>query len=589
MNCFEIGKPTNLFLGYYNTWTEELFDATETDEDNTTTEAATEDSVSEMSPGGPHIEFGVSTGGLDFMSSQNIEFGYDDDDDSESESDDEDDESGSFNSQAVDGNGKGLTLDLKRIRSNSRYQKPFRTMLYISMEYCEKRTLRDLIKRGLQKETDEIWRLFRQILEGMNHIHSLNVVHRDLKPENIFIDAASNVRIGDFGLATSGQYSEKSSSSTTHVSGDMTRSIGTAFYIAPEIKSSVAGTYTSKVDMYSLGMIFFEMCYRPLVPGMDRALVGEDLRKKEPKLPADFDITEKAVQADIVLSLLNHSPKERPTSAELLHGGKLPMQMESETIRQALASLTDSRSPYYQKLMTALFTIPPIQAKDFAWDMGTVNHSANDLLLQGLVKQKLISIFRHHGAVETPRSVLFPKSSHYGPNAVQLLDQNGTLVQLPFDLTLPHARFIAKQEPSVQRSFSFGPVFRDKQSGGQPQMFGEVDFDIVSLDTLDLALKEAEVIKVLDEIVGSFPSLATTTMCFHLNHSDLLGLIFDFCRIESGIRTAVADTLSKLNVQSYGWQKIRVELRSPLIGVSATSVDDLQKFDFRGRSLYMFG
>ena len=100
--------------------------------------------------------------------------------------------------------------------------------------------------------------------------------------------------------------------------------------------------------------------------------------------------------------------------------------------------------------MNALFSRPIKQAKDFAWDMGTPNPSASDLLLQGLVKQKLVSIFRHHGAVETPRSVLFPRSAHYGPNAVQLLDPNGTLVQLPYDLTLSHARAIAKHEPSVR-------------------------------------------------------------------------------------------------------------------------------------------
>src|SRR5271156_701278 len=99
--------------------------------------------------------------------------------------------------------------------------------------------------------------------------------------------------------------------------------------------------------------------------------------------------------------------------------------MESETIRQTLAGLADSRSPYYHKMMNALFSRPIKQAKDFAWDMGNVNPSASDLLLQGLVKQKLVSIFRHHGAVETPRSVIFPRSAHYGPNAVQLLDPNG--------------------------------------------------------------------------------------------------------------------------------------------------------------------
>lgn len=333
--------------------------------------------------------------------------------------------------------------------------------------------------------------------------------------------------------------------------------------------------------MYSLGIIFFEMCYPP-VEGMARAKVMEGLRQKQPVLPNDFDAKDKPVQTDIILSLLNHSPKDRPSSAELLQSGKLPVQIESETIRQTLAGLSDSRSPYYHKMMSALFSRPIQPAKDYAWDMGMINYRASDLLLQGLVKQKLISIFRHHGAVETPRSALFPRSSLYGNNAVQLLDPNGTLVQLPYDLTLPHARVIAKHEPQVQRSFAFGNVFRDRHDGGQPQTFGEVDFDIVSTDSLDLALKEAETIKVLDEIVTSIPSLASVQMCFHINHSDLLGLIFEFCGIEPSTRQATADTLSKLNIQQWTWQKIRAELRSPLVGLSGTSVDDLQRFDFRG-------
>ncbi|RDW70020.1 putative cpc-3 protein [Coleophoma crateriformis] len=571
---------------YYNTWTEEVLDGSET-EDDTTEDAITEQSPSELSHGtGPNIDFGASTGGLDFMSSSGfpqVEFGYDSDSGSEEEDDDLDRESTSPDDEVANGGSAGNQLVLNRTKSSSRFQRPFKTILYISMEYCEKRTLRDLIKRGLYKDNDEIWRLFRQVLEGLVHIHGLNVVHRDLKPENIFIDGASNVRIGDFGLATSGQYSvvDRNSSAAIHISGDLTRSVGTATYVAPEVRSAAGGVYSSKVDMYSLGIIFFEMCYRPVTTGMERDVVVKGLRQKEPALPSDFETTEKAVQTDIILSLIVHSPKERPSSAELLHSGKLPVQMESETIRQTLAGLSDSRSPYYHKMMSALFSRPTKQAKDVAWDMSTTNPSAADLLLQGIVRRKLISIFRRHGAVETPRSVLFPRSGHYGPNAVQLLDPTGTLLQLPYDLTLPHARAIAKQEPAVQKSFAFGQVYRDRHDGGQPQTFGEVDFDIVSADSLDLALKEAEVIKVLDEVVLGFPALGSTQMCFHLNHSDLLTLIFDFCRIEPGVRQAVAETLSKLNVQHWTWQKIRTELRSPLIGVSATSVDDLQRFDFR--------
>jgi translation initiation factor 2-alpha kinase 4 len=404
--------PTNpiLFPGYYNTWTEEVFDPSEADDDTTSIDAAmNEQSLSELSPGmGPNIEFGTSTGGLDFMSNSGypqIEFGYDDASDAIEDSDEEDEDSTSSNQNAHDGVKNRYELALKRSRSSSRYHRPFRTVLYISMEYCDKRTLRDLIKRGLYKDIDDTWRLFRQILEGLAHIHNLNIVHRDLKPENIFIDSTSSVKIGDFGLATSGQYSsvEKTHSSSHAMSTDITRSIGTPFYVAPEVSSSSGGSYTSRVDMYSLGVIFFEMCYRPLIPGMDRASVGEKLRAKTPSLPKDFDEEGKPMQTDIMYSLLSHNPKERPSSSELLQGGKLPVQMESETIRRALAGLTDSESPYYQKMMSALFATTNKQAKDFAWDLEIVkdatNRNASYLLLQSLVKQKLVSIFRHHGYV----------------------------------------------------------------------------------------------------------------------------------------------------------------------------------------------
>jgi translation initiation factor 2-alpha kinase 4 len=450
------------------------------------------------------------------------------------------------------------------------------------MEYCERRTLRDLIKRGISKDGEEIWRILRQIIEGLAHIHGLNVVHRDLKPENVFIDGAVNVRIGDFGLATSGHYSapDKVISGHAHGSHNMTTSVGTFYYVAPEVRSAV-GTYNSKVDMYSLGIILFEMCYPP-VEGMERAKVLQGIRQKQPLLPSDFNIAERKMQAEIILSLVDHNPKDRPSSSGLLQSGKLPIQMESETIRQTLAGLSDPKSPYYQKMMAALFSRPMSQAEDFAWDMdGSSNPGVQDLMLQSIVKQKLMSIFRRHGALECPRPCLLPRSGHYGPNTVQLLDPSGTLVQLPYDLTLPFARQIAKNAPSLGRSFTFGNVFRDK-SGRQPQSFGEVDFDIVS-DSLDLALKDAEVIKVLDEIVIGFPSLAATQMCFHINHSDLLNLIFDFCKIDQSIRSSVAEVLSKLNIQQWTWQKIRNELRSPLIGVSVTCLDELQHFDFRGK------
>lgn len=74
--------------------------------------------------------------------------------------------------------------------------------MYIQMEFCEKSTLRTAIDRGLHEDQERVWRLFREIVEGLEHIHKQGMIHRDLKPVNIFLDSNDHVKIGDFGLAT---------------------------------------------------------------------------------------------------------------------------------------------------------------------------------------------------------------------------------------------------------------------------------------------------------------------------------------------------------------------------------------------------
>lgn len=98
------------------------------------------------------------------------------------------------------------------------------------------------------------------MLEGLVHIHGLNIVHRDLKPENIFIglglDGVHNVKIGDFGLATTGNFTVDKAVSANAESTDLTRSVGTSYYVAPEVRRQSNGSYTSKVDVGTAISIF---------------------------------------------------------------------------------------------------------------------------------------------------------------------------------------------------------------------------------------------------------------------------------------------------------------------------------------------
>ncbi|KZM19461.1 Non-specific serine/threonine protein kinase [Ascochyta rabiei] len=575
---------------YYTAWPEEDSGSNpDLSDDDSAFDSDDSASHSDVSPGGTRsVTYSRSTGGLDFISSNGykIEFG------SDVGSDEDDDGAVVFGSDSEDGTGTASAGPLspmvrKRTASGTFAARSTRSILYIQMEFCEKQTLRDLIRKGLYDDPEEYWRLFRQILEGLAHIHGHTIIHRDLKPDNIFIDMAKVPKIGDFGLATSGQYQKtdsKVSNGNQDGGGDMTRSVGTALYVAPELSSTVAGTYNEKVDMYSMGIIFFEMCY-PLGTAMERDKEIRILRERKHALPSEFETPQKSLQGSIIRSLISHRPSERPSCAELLRTGKVPVQMEDEAVKEALKALSDRNSPHYAKMMTALFSQKPdTQAKDYTWDMGATAQTikANDVLLQNLVKDRLAMVFRSHGAVEVQRQLLLPWSDHYTDNnVVKLFDPSGTLVQLPYDLILPHARSIGRGAPFLEKTFTIGQVYRDNYTGGAPMSSGEADFDILSYDTLDLALKEAQVLKVVDEVIDEFPSLRSTQMCFHINHSNLLEIIMDFCRISVPQRPAVKAVLSKLNIGKNNWQTIRNELRSSDIGISSTSLDDLARFDWR--------
>ena len=127
------------------------------------------------------------------------------------------------------------------------------------MEFCRNRTLKEAIYCSEINDEQQAKRMFHQIVEGVSHIHSQGIIHRDLKPANIFIGDNCSIKIGDFGLSTTTlekvnvmeDFNEKSTQTT---------GLGTPFYIAPELLDGSVEHYDQSVDMFSLGIIYFEMC-----------------------------------------------------------------------------------------------------------------------------------------------------------------------------------------------------------------------------------------------------------------------------------------------------------------------------------------
>lgn len=171
-------------------------------DDHLSSESSGDETLSSLSKGGNRPVLPSSSRGLDFISSSNahIIFGNDPNADTiaeaysedETSEDEDSDQSSSSSHRRMEPDSDGFSRDLDIVEAKSEpglQRQATWTVLYIQMEHCEPETLRDLINSGLHKNAAEGWRLFRQIVQGLVHIHAASIVHRDLKPENIFIDS----------------------------------------------------------------------------------------------------------------------------------------------------------------------------------------------------------------------------------------------------------------------------------------------------------------------------------------------------------------------------------------------------------------
>src|SRR5581483_7725542 len=120
---------------------------------------------------------------------------------------------------------------------------------YYAMEYIEGEPLDRVIARRDRMSWEEVAALGRQLCSALQHAHEKGVIHRDLKPSNLMVLKDGSVKLTDFGIAKDMDRTQLTSENCT---------VGTASYMSPE-QCRGDRNLTHKSDLYSLGVVFYEL------------------------------------------------------------------------------------------------------------------------------------------------------------------------------------------------------------------------------------------------------------------------------------------------------------------------------------------
>ncbi|KAH0787451.1 TKL family protein kinase [Histomonas meleagridis] len=187
---------------------------------------------------------------------------------------------------------------------------------WIITKYMPGKSLYHRVKNKTDLTPLDKTKIAYHIAEGMAFLHSKKIIHRDLKTLNILLDENNEPKICDFGI----------SRKITQGNTPMTGLIGTVNYMAPELCKTSKASYTLKVDVFSYGMMLWEMvtCEVPFrAQKYDQFKIIELIRNGvRPNIPKT---TPKPLKK-LITDCWGNEPENRPSFSQILR------RMESERI-----------------------------------------------------------------------------------------------------------------------------------------------------------------------------------------------------------------------------------------------------------------
>ncbi len=210
---------------------------------------------------------------------------------------------------------------------------------YIAMAFVEGRPLSEFINPDKSIPERTAVALVRKLARALDHAHKHDVVHRDLKPANIMIDKEKEPVITDFGLAcrTDAEQSRMTQDGTV---------LGTPAYMPPEQVKGEIDLVGPAADIYSLGVIFYELLTSELpFTGPVTAVIGQILTA-EPVKPTELKPDVDPQLETICLKAMAKQIDDRYSSmAEFEEALKDYLRAGKTLVDEAVINLPEGRHP----------------------------------------------------------------------------------------------------------------------------------------------------------------------------------------------------------------------------------------------------
>jgi len=185
-------------------------------------------------------------------------------------------------------------------------------LYYISMEYVEGKSLKDLINERGRLPVSVVLPIAKQLCRALEVSHDEGVIHRDIKPQNMVVQSDGVLKVMDFGIARLATRPKGSG----HTEAGMV--VGTPEYMAPE--QLLGDELDARADLYSTGAVLYE-CLTGRVPiTADSAIVLiSKVLEEVPKAPIELVSDVPKSLSDLVMWVLQKDRNKRPGSAAELH------------------------------------------------------------------------------------------------------------------------------------------------------------------------------------------------------------------------------------------------------------------------------